>query len=252
MIIVKLKGGLGNQMFQYAFGYALAKRKKTDLAFDINWFNGHDKFTDRKYELDQFCISKINSNNKYPQFFFRYSILGRHILPINKCFEGYFQSESYFSDCKEDILMEFEFNEKLQLTQNENTVSVHVRRGDYVKLPRLLICTPSYYEKAVSYIQENIEKPVFYIFSEDVEWVRQNISFPDNSVFMDYDPNLPSSHDMQLMGLCKHNIISNSSYSWWAAWLNRNPEKIILAPDKWDSENSRTDLYTDNMIKIAT
>jgi len=97
-----------------------------------------------------------------------------------------------------------------------------------------------------------VESPIFYVFSEDLEWVKQNINIPSNSVFVDYNPDLPSSHDMQLMSLCKHQIISNSSYSWWAAWLNQNPSKIVVAPDKWFVGDIETDIYTDYMVRIST
>jgi hypothetical protein len=178
--------------------------------------------------------------------------IGNRIKPFLNYFEGYFQSEKYFADCTEEIRKEFQFKEKLQAPDG-NAVAIHIRRGDYVKFSNIhLVCTPAYYEKAIAYIQSRVEIPVFYVFSEDLEWVRQNISIPSNSVFVDYNPVLPSSRDMQLMSLCKHQIISNSSYSWWAAWLNRNSGKIVIAPDRWFADGGETDIYLDNFVKIET
>jgi len=257
MITIKLMGGLGNQMFQYAFGFALAKRKKTKLMLDISFFNEINAATPRIFELDQLCVSQNNLCKK--PFYVKIPKIGYKVAQFLNYFEGYFQSEKYFIDCKDEIRKEFQFKEKLQVSEG-NTVAVHIRRGDYVKFADIhLVCNPFYYENAISYIQGKVENPIFYVFSEDIEWCKQNVSFPSDSVFMSYNPNLPSSYDMQLMSLCKHNIISNSSYSWWAAWLNMNSNKIIVAPDKWLAEGRvytdemvrvESDIYTDTMIRI--
>jgi len=248
IITVKLMGGLGNQMFQYAFGFALAKRNKIDVVLDIGFFKRTGDWTARSYELEQFNISKNKICNKS-------SLIHRALRKIcqnRNYFEGYFQSEKYFADCKKEIREEFQFKERLQI-QGGNSVALHIRRGDYVKFADIhLVCTPAYYENAIAYVQSKVENPIFYVFSEDLKWVRQNINIPSNSVFVDYNPNLPSSHDMQLMSLCKHQIISNSTYSWWAAWLNPNPDKIVVAPDKWFNDGKDMDIYTDNMIRISS
>jgi hypothetical protein len=241
-------GGLGNQMFQYAFGFALAKRNKMDIILDIGFFKRTGNWTIRNYELEQLNISKNKICNKGFFFF----IILRKIYKSRYYFEGYFQGEKYFADCTEEIRKEFQFKERLQIPDG-NTVAIHIRRGDYVKLADIhLVCTPAYYENAIAYIQSKIENPVFYVFSDDLKWVRQNINIPRDSVFMNYNPSLPSSHDMQLMSLCKHQIISNSSYSWWAAWLNRNPGKIVVAPDKWFADGRDTDIYIDYIVRIST
>jgi len=248
MITIRLIGGLGNQMFQYAFGFALAKRKRTNLSLDISSLKKFD--TPRIFELDQFCITRGNIGQK--PLLVKIPKIGKLFKPFLNYFDGYFQSEKYFADCIEDIRKEFQFKDKLKIPEG-NAVAIHIRRGDYVKLADIhLVCTPAYYENAIAYIQSHVENPTFYVFSEDLEWVRQNINIPSNSVFVDYNQDMPSSHDMQLMSLCKHNIISNSSYSWWAAWLNKNPGKIVVAPDKWFANDMETDIYTDSMVKIST
>ena len=249
MIIIKLMGGLGNQMFQYAYGFALAKRRKTDLLLDMSFFNEKKSVTPRIFELDQLCITQKNIGQK--PFLTRIPKIGNKLKPFLNYFEGYFQSEKHFADFAAEIRKEFQFKKKLQISEG-NTVALHIRRGDYVKFADIhLVCTPAYYENAIAYVQSKVESPIFYVFSEDLEWVKQNINIPNNSVFVDYNPNLPSSHDMQFMSLCKHQIISNSSYSWWAAWLNQNQGKIVVAPDKWFVSGRETDIYTDYMVRIS-
>jgi hypothetical protein len=242
-------GGLGNQMFQYAFGFALARRKKTNLSLDISFFDEINAATPRIFELEQLCVSCKNFCNK--PFYIKIPKIGNKLKPFLNYFEDYFQSEKYFLDCKDEILKEFQFKEKLQVPEG-NSAAIHIRRGDYVKFANIhLVCTPFYYESAIAYIQRKVEKPIFYVFSDDIEWCKENVKIPEPCFYID-NLNKPSSHDMQLMSLCKHNIISNSTYSWWAAWLNQNPGKIIIAPDKWFADSRETDIYTDNMVRIST
>jgi len=248
-IVVKLMGGLGNQMFQYAYGFALAKRKNRNLSLDISFFNQKNAATPRVFELDQLCISQKNFGQKL--FLAKIPKIGRKIETLLNYFEGYFQSEKYFSDYKDEIINEFQFKEKLQAPEG-NSVAIHIRRGDYAEFANIhLVCTPFYYENAVAYIQSKVESPIFYVFSDDIEWCKQNVKVPEPCHYID-NLNKPSSHDMQLMSLCKHNIISNSTYSWWAAWLNQNPDKIIVAPDRWFADSRETDIYTDNMVRLST
>lgn len=255
MIYVRLTCGLGNQMFQYAFGYALAKRKKKKVAFDVAFFEKTASRSWRPFELDQFCVSLTDYRKSAPCLnVLRY--LSRRIhIHFGNYYNGYYQSEKYFADFANDIRNEFQFKEKLQAPDG-NTVAIHIRRGDYVGAAAHMVCTPFYYEKAAAYICERVENPVFYVFSEDVEWCKENVKIPQPCFYI-CNTDKQSSYDMQLMSLCKHNIISNSTYSWWAAWLNNNPDKIVIAPDKWlgvikhqrDAEIA-ANIYTDNMIKI--
>lgn len=254
MIYVRLACGLGNQMHRYAFGYAKAKRENETLTFDTTpYIKKPFKRLKRHFELDQFCITQTRYCTNIP-----YMLLLKNLAKCFswvKYFDDDFQNEKYFADYADDIRKEFQFKEKLQAPEG-NTVAVHVRRGDYVWHPNHLVCLPSYYENAVAYICERVENPVFYVFSEDVEWCKENIKFPQPCFYVD-NTDKPSSHDMQLMSLCKHNIIANSTYSWWAAWLNSNPDKIVIAPDKLVVDSTGIDnindiFYTDDMVRIST
>jgi len=286
MVTVRIFGGLGNQMFQYAFGFAVAKKLKKKLQLDVKYAATWS--TKRDFELDSF---KISHNNvlKY-RYFLSYKYI-RHIVNLlcrliykkTKIFQNYeylydsfnienlckncylggiWQSEKYFADCKEEIRKEFQFKDGLnkesmnilQRFDGQNTVSIHVRRGDYmIELFKDLglVCTANYYQRAIAHILANVANPVFIVFSEDIEWVKEYIKIPEPCIYVD-SLDKPPSHDMQFMSLCKHNIIANSTYSWWAAWLNQNPDKIIIAPDKWWIDGKETDIYTDNMVKIST
>lgn len=286
MVTVRIFGGLGNQMFQYAFGFVIARKMKKKLRLDV--MNKATWSTERNFELKNFTIS-FNEVLKYRHFLsYRYirravNLVSRIIYKKKWYFQNYrvkydssnienlrkacyldglWQSEKYFSDYKEEICNEFQFKEALnresmnllQSLNGQNTVSLHVRRGDYMckQFEDLgLVCTPIYYKNAIAHILDNVEKPVFIVFSEDIEWARENIKIPEPCFYI-YSLNKPPSHDMQFMSLCKHNIISNSTYSWWAAWLNKNPDKIIVAPDKWWTDGRETDIYTDNMVRIST
>lgn len=289
MITARISSGLGNQMFQYAAAFALSRRLGTELQMDTFLMYRNCGCTPRNFELDAFCIQfqkrlrhrhflsnkflRNMANFTYKIFYKKKWYLEEHFYYLydsrienagKNCYlAGFFQSEKYFANCKDDVRKEFQFkknlcgqNEKLmEKLQEQNTVALHIRRGDYVKERNIklgLVCTPFYYENAIEYIQKHIPNLVFLIFSEDLEWVRANIKIPQPCHFIDWNLALPPSIDMQLMSLCKHQIISNSSYSWWASWLNNNPSKIIVAPDKWRTDVEETDIYTENMVKIPT
>jgi hypothetical protein len=158
---------------------------------------------------------------------------------------GYWQNERYFKPIEH--LVRKDFNFKLPLSglnlelaksiKANSSISVHVRRGDYLsdkKTAALLnVCTKEYYFKAINLIAMKVKSPTFYVFSDDIEWVKQNIPIQHPCVYVNHNHGVESYIDMQLMSLCKHNIIANSSFSWWGAWLNNNPEKIVYAPKIW-------------------
>jgi len=121
----------------------------------------------------------------------------------------------------------------LESMKNRNTVSIHVRRGDYIEHPTLGgVCNLKYYLNSIKYIKANVQDPFFIIFSNDIAWCKDSLDL-DNSVYVDWNTGTSSFKDMQLMSLCKNNIIANSSFSWWGAWLNDNNNKIIVCPNKW-------------------
>lgn len=276
MIIVNLKGGLGNQMFQYAAGLALAEKHHVDLKLDFAFLETSKvsaDFTKRKFELEIFDVNfKMASDdethaflgNQYKlsyrivrKFFpalirkkiYRYDLLNFDPafaqLGNNVYLDGYFQSLHYFLEAATTIQSHFRFKNppegKNKILAREisscNSVSIHVRRGDYLnEINRAVfgnICTLDYYSKAIAAIQKEISDPHFYIFSDDVSWVKENLKIDSPVTFVDFNKGENSFEDMRLMSLCRHNIIANSSFSWWAAWLNENPSKKVFAPSKW-------------------
>ncbi len=280
MIITKLAGGLGNQIFQYAIGRSQTERLGVQLKLDTEH---HVKDTKREYGLKYFNItapiatSKEVSDLTHNGFFDRlmYNILGKKNMAL--CFEhdykkfhpdaltisdntylaGFWQKEKYFKNIRGILLKEFtlkdplpaERDELVKEIQTKNSVSIHIRRGDYI-LPKyqkiFYQCTPEYFYSAIKYMQEKVENPHFFIFSNDIEWAK-NLDLPIETTFV--DPAL-AHHDLALISMCKHNIIANSSFSWWGAWLNQNPEKIVVAPKQWFIEESPVDVVPENWIRI--
>lgn len=264
MKIVRILGGLGNQMFQYAFYKALEKRHKKVLAdltlfkdYELhNGFELNDVFGIDLREAPQFIINLydtpnkkwlfrklrriINLKNTYKEeiheFLFDPSFLSD---PKPRLYYGYWQNEQYFEDI--DIRNDFKFKSPLSeknqqiLNRIENTqsVSIHIRRGDYVNHPLLgNICELPYYQAAISLMDSKLKNPSYFIFSNDITWCKTHLSL-EKATYIDWNTAKDSYIDMQLMSACKHQIIANSSFSWWGAWLNQNPNKIVIAPDKW-------------------
>lgn len=268
MIITNLKGGLGNQMFQYACGYSLAKEFKSINKLDISYYSSiPSNHTKRVFELSQFNISSTVATDSEIQESIRTKIhiskyinnitskiytIFTGIYPIEKYLgvkdlylDGYFQSEKFFVKYRSDILKEFTLKKDLQTKEykevanlikiDSDTISMHIRRGDYVTDAKTAkhhgILDVEYYKEALKII--NIENPNIYIFSDDIDWTEKNFKFlPKNSYFVSKHK-FNSAQEITLMSLCKHNIIANSSFSWWGAWLNENKEKKIVAPKRW-------------------
>ena len=289
MIIVRLQGGLGNQMFQYASARSLAHKLGVDLGLDLTWFDNVDQVdTPRHYELDCFNIGATivqpgayklkGSNNgvlrrlgikrspslelsEYKEQHFHYN---EHFLDLsdNTLVEGYFQSEKYFKQCRDTILKDFEWLEPpseqnhklLKKIQAENSVSLHVRRGDYISNKNANEFHGSkglgYYNKAIEEITKKVNKPTFYVISDDPGWSQDNIKIKHHTTYVSH--NKKGCEDMRLMKSCKHNIIANSSFSWWAAWLNTNPGKQVIAPKKWfnDPRVNTSDVIPQEWIKL--
>lgn len=272
MIIVKIIGGLGNQLFQYATGRHLAIVQNTILKLDVSGFRDHDQ---RQYALSHFNIQEIfASDQEIKQLIVpKQTTIGRALhnifhnhpkkpksyirvkspcfnpnilkLPDNVYLEGYWQSEKYFSESSEVIRSEFSLKEK-QSGRNKKmaehilstqSVSIHIRRGDYVSDPKTSqthgTCSLDYYQRCIQEITEKIANPNFFVFSDDIEWCRENLKISFPAEFIDHNSVENAHEDLRLMSLCKHNIIANSSFSWWAAWLNPNKEKLVFAPKKW-------------------
>ena len=294
MIIVKLQGGLGNQMFQYTAARCLLKNKKK-LYLDHQFLDANtsdsEHFNARCYELHIFKNLKavkatafelslfksqsiffnilrflLKSSIKYVQ-----EIDSRYIslsdVPANTYLEGYFQSESYFKKHREIILKEFKFpsldpiNEALKNTiiACANAVSIHIRRGDYLKSKNVFdthgILPLTYYKKALDILKDKHPVISLFIFSDDMNWVKGNLKVDNFKIYyIDNNSIGDSWKDMALMSYCKHHIIANSSFSWWGAWLNQYAEKIVIAPARWFADGNvhafENDIVPDSWIRI--
>ena len=283
MNIIWIDGGLGNQMFQYALALKQQQMGKT-VKIDVTKYAEHHWHND--FELDQVfgleCpfadleeIKKLGYRkaNRWTEFlretpFVKKTIYNHEaysfdaqVLDLDGYYiEGYWQSEQYFSDIEETIRKTYVFPELKQDWQKElvqsmrktHSVSVHIRRGDYLNYPNLNgICTLDYYKNAMNYFRDRYQKNVcFYIFTNDFEWAKSHFKDED-CCFVQGNTGKESYRDMQLMSLCEHNVIANSSFSWWGAWLNANKEKTVIAPEKWvNSEEDTTAVVPENWMKM--
>jgi glycosyl transferase family 11 len=289
MIIVKLCGGLGNQLFQYALGKSLSIASKLPLKLDINAFK---KDTLRKYYLNNFTINEelatqkeivvfknnifLKAINKLTKNKFHY--LNHIVNEKNICFEpqilkikkkvyldGYWQTEKYFKDIENILKKEFVLKTPLnaknkktleRISVSLNSVALHIRRGDYVNNTATSQfhgnCSLQYYQNAINLISEKIKDPHFFIFSDDIPWVKENLKSKYPMYYLDNNPPEKGYEDLRLMSGCKHFIIANSSFSWWGAWLAENKNKIVIAPKKWFNDTSidTKDLIPETWLKI--
>ncbi len=285
MIITRLRGGLGNQMFQYALGRHLSLSKNIPLKFDVQKkTNSFYIVEDYRYCLEAFNIDIKNNqaSDKYIEDFRHYkqrtgalafitNILwadkNRYVqeksrgfgadFPDNNFYlEGFWQSELYFKESRETLLKDFSLQEYLTGTDAElekditssHAISLHIRRQDYANNTRTKnkhgLLTETYYNRALEKLL-GLDKtpPKLFVFSDDIEWVKKNMDFGHKTAYAEGAIDTPH-RDIYLMSKCVHNIVANSSFSWWGAWLNQNPDKIVIAPEKWlvqasDEENRR-------------
>ena len=297
MIIVKLAGGLGNQMFQYACGKALALRYATRLALDHSFLEYRPPeagYTFREFELNAFGIDARITPAEMPLLQFpgekrtgrgraflkkfgslfisgdgasrEYAVFQEDPHRFDDSFfesgpdqylDGYFQREEYFVSAADTVRRDFTFvevaseeNARLMedILSTANPVSVHVRRGDFLTIDGGRahgVCFPSYYAAAMALIKEKIPDPFFFVFSaDDPEWARATFADFDMRfrVVGEQNVGIYGYEDMRMMSLCKHNIVANSSFSWWGAWLNRNPEKLVIAPSRWYQAEEHKDI----------
>lgn len=276
IVLVRLMGGLGNQLFQYAAGRAIALRTGRRLWLDRSWYAGQNQ---RRYRLDAFHTQAECVLDTAPWFLRvqRKPWTGSLIWPLVRIcpyvgwwpirerqhgihmpldippkrhivLQGYWQSERYFSDCAKTVLEELSFakpmraddTELARRIMKETSIAVHVRRGDYVCDPviaRQLGTQPAeYYQRAMQRLAEHVADPCFFLFSDDPEWVAANIHPPGPSVLVSSRKGRTEIDDLRLMILCQHFIISNSSFSWWAAYLSQSPNKIVIAPRRWHAD----------------
>ena len=286
MVIVKLFGGLGNQLFQYAAAKNISSRNNTILKLDIsNYEVNVDDVTSRSYRLGIFNIEESFATKQDVS-----DMIGGYIAKITqsikpfhlqKCIkeqsfnydervemicgsvylEGYWQSEKYFKSISDALKKEVTLKKTnythldlKQLMQATNSVAMHIRRGDYATSPIANkyhgLCELSYYYRSLKYINDRVFKAVIFVFSDDITWVKKNIKFQQPVHYVS-SINTDLDHiEFSLMTQCKHFIIANSSYSWWGAWLGECEEKIVCAPKKWFNHPINTsDLIPTKWIK---
>ncbi|MGN6800607.1 MAG: alpha-1,2-fucosyltransferase [Ginsengibacter sp.] len=283
MITVKLSGGLGNQLFQYATGRALAYRNNSELYLDISGFS-KDKL--RSYSLGAFdlrckVINHCKSNlPEWMESLRTYRVKTNsfnHVDPIwkfdpalkqNKSryinLSGYYGWVEYFDDVDAIIRDELKLKTPLEhscpkwvlKTKEVTTISIHVRRTDYAlenNMQLFGLMELNYYRKAIDYIEQRTIDPFFLIFSDDLEWVKanflrainiQNYSLVEGECFKE------PAQELILMSYCSHNIIANSTFSWWGAWLNMNPEKIVIQPRRWYTDATAQSIYERGAFQI--
>ncbi|WP_143961598.1 alpha-1,2-fucosyltransferase [Litoribacter populi] len=274
MIIVRFWGGLGNQIFQYVHGRKLAEKANTFLTSDIHAFTS---FKDREFGLNRFqiylrhlpkkVINVLNHpiiNHPISNFIYHPLIEERPNqwteIPkkANLLVKGYWTWNAYFDDFVDEIAKELElkpqFTSKAYLKEKSqvnsvNSVGIHIRRGDYAsntQYNQYFGLTPiTYYESAINLIKSKIENPIFYVFSDDQEWVRKNMPFLRNAVFAGELCEHQDFLEFDLLKSCKHQVIANSTFSWWASRLNPNPNKIIVQPNRWYNDEAAQNIYED-------
>ena len=297
MIIVNLKGGLGNQMFQYALAYVLAKKRNTEIFCDTRLQEHYKKKppprnVPRDTELNLFGIDvkkppklylfkvfQIFSNyrlRKYISYIFDYfgililrersRTFEKRIL-VNKCsnlyLDGYWQNEKYFNSYRNDILKLFHFSDKVNNAENisfinkinfEKSVCLNVRRTDFLTNPEHNTIDVNYYKKAKELIENKINKKLnYFIFSDDIKWCQENLNFINNKFIVthEYAGNKFFNY-LYLMSNFKNYIIPNSSFAWWAAWLSKHDNKLVIAPKKWSGlyDNDKIDIVPPDWIRI--
>ena len=289
---MNLLGGLGNQMFQFATGRAVAHRLNAELLLDVSAFTHYDL---RRYELDFWNIrartasaddlARAGASRGRPTFLRRLGQAAGFGLPINRFREasfaydprildvrdtayldGYFQSERYFSDVstmlREEFVLSAPADEKnLAVSRmieeaGMSAVSLHIRRGDYVTNAQTAqyhgVCSLDYYKRAVAHIARSCQAPQFFIFSDDLDWVKNHLHIDHEMVLVDANGPDRGACDMALMMACRHHIIANSSFSWWGAWLNPHIDKIVVAPQQWFSgaTHDTRDLVPGNWVRL--
>lgn len=289
MITIKLAGGLGNQMFQYAMGRSLSKKFNTELALDLSFLLDRsygNKFVYRDYYLDMFAISVDKLIEKLPlhkllinkvEEKFRINLPGVRVeskfhfdssmLNCGKeCYlMGYWQSPKYFSEISDIIRKDFTFVKTVRPSseallgriRSSNAVCLNVRRADYVGNRLHEVCDAKYYHDALGLITQRVGERTVYVFSDDVEWCAKNLDITGDHVFVGHEhahttdfKNFDSY--LYMMSQCKHYIIPNSTFAWWAVWLNGGDNKIVIAPNRWfnDAKINAEELYNQAWIRL--
>ncbi|MEK7680924.1 MAG: alpha-1,2-fucosyltransferase [Patescibacteria group bacterium] len=285
MIITRLKAGLGNQMFQYALGRRLSVDGDDDLKFDLSWFDDIQiNETRRVLEIDKFNVVLPKATRAETEdlqsgylfqvkefmdrvrgrldrnFFYRFD--PKILKKKNNVFlNGYFQAHEYFDSIRSILLKDFTIKSwssdgmeiRGQVEKARNPVALHIRRGDFVTTCKHWngLCDINYYQAGLSQIKKRDSDAQLFIFSDDIKWAQENLMFEEQMIFVSRS-GLCSAEEIALMSLCKHQIIANSTFSWWGAWLNQNEQKIVVAPSRWliIANIDTHDLLPNEWIKI--
>ena len=279
MIVTRLNGRLGNQMFQYAAARGLAERLGVPVALDTREVTARGEgVLTRVFDLEIAAPDHLPPARKArPLAYLAWRVAGgrppfrrEQGLGYNVAIEGYgdgsylhgyWQSERYFDHIADRIRRDFAFPriadtrnaEMAERIGKTDAVSLHVRRGDYVALDAHGLCNQAYYESALARIIEGMQaEPTVFVFSDDPDWARENLPLPCRKVVVDFNAGAADFEDMRLMSLCDHNIIANSSFSWWGAWLNTNPAKRVAGPARWfgDAGLQNPDILPPDWLRI--
>lgn len=286
MIIIKIQGGLGNQMFQFALGLGLLEKTKQHIKFDFSGLNtgitkrffGLDKFNADTPTASTSDVKFFTQEKKYPRItkikkMFRFKIpqyitdnhsFSHRIFDIsdNAYLDGYWQSEKYFPEDKEIIRKAFAPKRPLGPTARKiaeridnSSISIHIRRGDYITNKKVAskmgACNLEYYQKAISKATEGLDNPKIFAFSDDIEWVKENLKTRHSIIFVS-EHNLENWEEITIMSICGKHIISNSSFGWWGAWLDPRDNKVVITPKQWykDTKLANEDIIPPSWIRI--
>jgi hypothetical protein len=286
MIIVRISGGLGNQMFQYAMARSFSKNKNNIFKLDLSFYL---KQTLRNYELNLFHIEeniasdeesillrgkkglyyKVRKKLKFPLKYPDTVVKEKFDSNIESnlsysqediYLDGVWQNQIYFADIRDKLIDDFtpknmlskEAKNYMKDIKKKNSISLHVRRGDYIVNNHTNsfhgICDIKYYKTSIEYICRNVQNPIFYIFSDDIKWCEENFSFLKDKIYVKKTKS--AIEDLELMKNCHHNIIANSSFSWWGAWLNDFEKKIVITPKIWWNAMPERHIAPKEWIKI--
>ena len=282
LVVIQLSGGMGNQMFQYALYLQLKALGKNVKIDDITGYEGRSarpirlSVFDAKYEtpteVEMKCLtdsyldlaSKVRrklTGRKTAAYMEKSQLFDPKVLELNRAYLiGWWQSEKYFADVKDKVREAFTFKNLdlsetmeayVEAMESRNSVSVHIRRGDYLQVDEVYggICTEEYYEKAMQKMREEMPDCHFFIFTNDVPWVKEHMQGEDITVVEGNDEDA-GYIDMYLMTCCKHYILANSSFSWWGCYLNPSKGKKVIAPKTWANGRDCRDVYTDEMEQM--
>ena len=282
-VVVHLYGGIGNQLFQYTFGEYVRHKFHQDVYYDISSFGVLETFRDLQidaivkdipvYETGRFFFSR---HVRFARRFFRalFRLKPGNLYFDNNVdesvfdkgnwkliyFDGYWQDKKYPQWVKENVAGVYNpvyrvpkvLEPYIEYVNSGHVTSLHVRRGDYLNASNINMfgaCSLDYFEQATNEICVNEKKSKFLIFTDDIPWVKDNLKLSHEFIIVDNEPIKPFWY-IYLMSLCENNIISNSSFSWWGAFLNKNPEKTVIVPSKWYKDKSNPKMYLDNYVVL--